>query len=132
MNDLIQRIVNSIIQQEGMSPQHTNPGNLRDCPWFLKISGGGRVYPIEPDEVSEPVKYAGGFWVPRSRAEGIAGAAHVVALHIAEGNSLAQLISIWAPPNENNTAAYIANVKAWAGIPNENLALWNYIIESPT
>ena len=133
MNDLIQRIVNAIIKQEGMSPEHTNPGNLRDCPWFPRcVNAKGepvRMYPVIDGYVAY-VHYAGGFWMPRSRAEGIAGAAHVVALHIAEGNSLAELISIWAPPSENNTAGYVANVKQWANIPNENLALWNYIQEA--
>jgi hypothetical protein len=129
MNDLIQRIVNAILRQEGMSPDHANPGNLRDCPWFPKNGLGKRQYINDP---SEPVQYAGGFWVPRSRAEGVAGAAHVVALHIAEGNSLTTLISIWAPASDsNNTQAYIANVQQWAGIPDVNLPLWNYILDLP-
>jgi hypothetical protein len=43
------------------------------------------------------------------------------------GQSLTQLISAWAPPSENNTAAYIANVKDWAQIPDENAPLWTYL-----
>jgi hypothetical protein len=111
MNDLIERLVNAIIRQEGMSPDYPNPGNLRGAPWRLNPT------------------ILHGFWVPNSRAEGVAGAAHVVALHIAEGNSLTQLISIWAPASDNNdTAAYIANVKAWASIPDETVPLWNFIV----
>jgi len=109
MNDLIQRITNAIIRQEGMAPAYSNPMNLRAAPW--------RVGPF----------IAGGFWRPATRAEGIAGGAHVVALRIAMGESLAELISAWAPPIENNTEAYIAHVKEWAAIPDENVPLWSYL-----
>lgn len=100
--------------------------------------GARRYYPT-PGQATvtvEFVAYANGFWLPRSRAEGVAGAAHVVALHIAEGDSLSQLIGGkpgyggWAPVSDGNkTAEYIANVKNWAGIPDEKLALWNYILD---
>ena len=111
MTDLIQRIVNAIIRQEGMAADYTNPGNLRGAPW--------RTDPL--------IQKA--FWRPATRMEGIAGAAHVVALHIAEGNSLAQLISIWAPASDGNkTSAYIEHVKEWAAIPDENDPLWNFIV----
>ncbi len=117
MNDLIQRITNAIFRQEGMGLDHQNPGNLRACPW------------LNGTEYGKITASAGGFWVPTSRAQGIAGAAHVVALHIAEGDSLRKLISIWAPPSENNTEAYIQHVAGWASIPNPDLPLWNYIQE---
>jgi hypothetical protein len=111
MNDLIQRIVNAIIRQEGMPAEYFNPGNLRAAPWLSRIT------------------IVGGFWNPVSRGQGIAGAAHVVALHIAEGNSLCQLIGIWAPPSDgNNTLAYIANVKEWAAIPDENAPLYTFLV----
>ena len=109
MNDLIQRLVNAIIRQEGMPVSYKNPGNLRAAPWLSKPT------------------ITGGFWSPDSRVEGVAGAAHVVALHVAEGNCLATLISIWAPPPKNPTAVYIANVKAWAAIPDEHVPLWTYL-----
>jgi hypothetical protein len=114
MNDLIQRITNAIFRQEGMPADYVNPGNLRGAPWLSRIT------------------LKGGFWLPASRKEGVAGAAHVVALHVAEGNTLTQLISIWAPPSDNNdTAAYIANVKNWAAIPDENTPLSEYIEDPP-
>ena len=135
MNDLIQRIVNAIFRQEGMPADYVNPGNLRDCPWFpithmpiAYMSKPPKLGPVRSYPDGTPVIVADGYWKPRTRAEGIAGAAHVVALHIAEGNTLAQLIAIWAPPRGNNpTAAYTANVKEWAGIPDENQPLWNYL-----
>jgi hypothetical protein len=110
MNDLIQRITNSIIRQEGMAKDFKNPGNLRAAHWL-----------------SRPV-IKNNFWQPISRNQGTAGAAHVVALRIAMGQSLTELISAWAPPGDGNpTKTYIANVKAWANIPDENIPLYNYI-----
>lgn len=135
MNDLVERIFNAIIRQEGMPSDHTNPGNLRDCPWFT-------LMPTQPNVVASrqrrypdgtPVKYENGFWVPRTRAEGIAGGGHVIHLHIAMGNTLAQAISSWAPPGDNNnTPAYIEHVKEWADIPDELQPLWNFIETVPT
>jgi|HubBroStandDraft_1064217.scaffolds.fasta_scaffold1458693_1 hypothetical protein len=53
----------------------------------------------------------------------------VVALRIAEGQSLSQLISAWAPASDGNaTGAYIANVAAWASIPDVDQPLWNFIL----
>jgi hypothetical protein len=112
MNDLIERLVNAIIRQEGMPSDYPNPGNLRRAPWLP----------------SSAVTYEHNFWKPISRSQGVAGAAHVVALHVAEGNTLMQLISIWAPASDgNDTKAYIQNVKNWASIPDENVPLWNFI-----
>ena len=110
VNDLIQRLVNAIIRQEGMSSTYPNPGNLRTAPWL-----------------SNP-KLKNGFWEPASRNEGVAGVAHVVALHIAEGNTLCELIANFAPQKDgNDTTRYILNVKMWAEILDENLPLYNFI-----
>ena len=118
MNDLVQRIVNAMIRQEGMSADYANPMNLRGAPWL-----------------SAPL-IQNGFWKPVSRAVGVAGGAHLVALHIAQGNSLTDFIAGhpgvyagFAPgADNNNTVTYIADVKQWAGIPDETLPLWNYIL----
>lgn len=93
-----------------MPTDYPNPGNLRAAPW--------RIAPtIEK-----------GFWKPATRKEGIAGAAHVVALRIARGETLTQLITAWAPPSDGNaTDAYIKNVKEWADIPLVNVPLWDYL-----
>ena len=110
MTDLIQRITEAIFRQEGMPPDYPNPGNLRGAPWS-----------------NSPI-IRNGFWQPHSRAEGIAGAAHVVALRIAMGQSLTTLISAWAPPSDhNNTLQYIANVKEWVAIKDEDAPLWDEI-----
>ena len=135
---LIQKIRAGIIRQEGNPITSTNPGGIRDCPWFpykaflYEFTQGtthnapsyqARAYPD-----GKQVQFAHGFWVPRTREEGIAGIDHCVALRIAEGQTLAQLITAWAPPSDHNqTADYIANLKQWAGIPDENMALWSYV-----
>ena len=112
MTDIIQRITEAIIRQEGMKPDSKNPGNLRGAPWFSKPT-------IE-----------NGFWVPPSREAGVAGIAHVVALRIAMGQSLTQLISSWAPSSDgNDTNAYITNVQKWCEIPSVTEPLWNFVLE---
>ncbi len=114
MENLIERITEAIMRQEGMGPAYKNPGNLRGAPWFAN------------PEITN------GFWQPLSRAQGVAGAAHVVALHIAKGDSLRKLLSGWAPPSDgNNTEQYIKNVAEWASIPSVDVPLWSYL-EIPT
>ena len=117
MNDLIQRIVNAIIRQEGEPVTAFNPGNLRGAPWLT-----------DPN-------IAGGFWVPSSRAEGVAGLAHLVALHIAEGNTLRDFIAGepgvyggFAPGSDGNKPdTYIADVMQWADIDDQDAPLSLYV-----
>ncbi len=110
MTDLIQKITEAIIRQEGEPIVALNPGNLRGAPWM--------THPT----------ITNGFWVPPSREAGIAGIAHVVALRIAMGQTLTQLISAWAPASDGNqTGTYITNVKNWCSIADANAPLWNYL-----
>ena len=128
MNDLVERIFNAILRQEGMPSDWTNPGNLVACPWFPYL--GPMDGPVLPQRYPDGtvVQFLDGFWNPPTRAIGIAGGGHCVALRIAEGQTLTQLISAWAPAADGNaTAIYIANVKAFASIPDENVPLWSYI-----
>jgi hypothetical protein len=123
---LLDSIVSAIVIQEGRPPLDTNPGDLRDCPWFPRSQPPATTRRTYPDGAGVSFKSLGKdgvFWDPRSRAEGLAGAYHVVALHIAELNSLAQLISDWAPPNENQTGVYLQNVMKWTGITNPSVPL---------
>ena len=118
MNDLIQRIVNAMLLQEGMSLTYSNPMNLRGAPWLTSPT------------------IAAGFWRPATRAEGVAGGAHLVALHIAQGNSVTDFIAGhpgvyagFAPGADGNKPdVYIANVCAWAGIPDATVPMWNFIL----
>jgi hypothetical protein len=116
MTDLIHKISCAIAAQEGfflpgtVAARNNNPGNLIDAPWL------------------ESPALHGGFWVAASIQEGQAGMMHLIALHVAEGNSLAQLIDIWAPAESgNNPAVYTRNVMAWTGITDPNAPLWNYL-----
>jgi hypothetical protein len=117
MNDLITRIVNAIIKQEGEPALADNPGNLRGAPWL-------------PNPI-----IVRGFWKPTSRAEGVSGLAHLVALHAAEGNTLTDFIAGhsgvyagFAPGADgNNDEIYISDVMKWAEVPDANQPLWNFI-----
>ncbi len=121
MNDLIQRIVLAMIRQEGMPADYPNPMNLRAAPWL-----------------SAPLIH-NDFWRPTSRAIGVAGGAHLVALHIAQGNTLTDFIAGhpgvyagFAPGADNNDpATYIAHVQAWAEITDATVPLWNFLIDPP-
>lgn len=122
MNDLIQRIVDAMIRQEGMDESYDNPMNLRGCPWLNPSSPFAQVM--------------AGFWRPGSRRIGVAGGAHLVSLHIAQANTLRDFIAGhpgvyagFAPGADHNKPnVYIANVAGWANIPDINLPLWNFIL----
>lgn len=144
MTDLIERIAAAIIRQEGMSPGHVNPGNLRDCPWFAGQPPLRAYDSIElvPQIISRrkypdgsPVVYqwrgsSGIFWVPGSRAEGEAAIRHCLWLRTAERESLRTALYAWAPPGDgNDSAAYVDNVKGWAGITDENAPLLSLLEE---
>ena len=45
--------------------------------------------------------------------QGITGLFRQVWMQVAEGQTLRQIINQWAPSNENNTSAYLANVAKW-------------------
>ena|SRR5665213_4097404 len=90
-----------------------NPGDLRLAPW-----------------VTHPV-LRGGFWRPKSLAEGIAGLYHQLALDIARGWTLRQLVYTYAPPSDNNpTAAYLSETLRRMGMaPTEaDTPLYNYLV----
>jgi hypothetical protein len=41
-----------------------------------------------------------------------------LATYLSRGwNTVEKIISHWAPPSENNTGSYIANVEKWSGVP---------------
>ena len=48
---------------------------------------------------------------------GICGAFRDVWAKVAKKETLRQMISVYAPPNENNTSEYLENVLAWTGLP---------------
>ena len=93
----------------GTPPErNNNPGDLRAAPW-----------------IDHPV-IEKGFWVASSRAAGIAGLYHQIALDVARGVSLRQLVYKWAPPTDgNNTENYLKETGRRTGITNFDVPLWN-------
>ena len=42
--------------------------------------------------------------------------------YLTEGcNTIEKIINRWAPPSENNTEKYIANVEKWSGVPKDKV-----------
>lgn len=83
--------------------RNNNPGNLRKS--ADKWQG---MAPTQPD--SDFVTFTAPEW-------GIRALAKVLKTYAGQGHvTVRQIISRWAPPSENNTAAYIASVAAHAGL----------------
>lgn len=83
------------------------------------VSNNGRNNPLN-------LRYAGqdgatnanGFAAFQTPEAGIAAAKNQFSINASRGiNTLSGLVSSWAPPNENDTAAYITNVSKATGIP---------------
>jgi hypothetical protein len=123
MNDLLFRLASAIATAEGffvegVVPQLDNsPGDLRAAPWLKNPA----------------LKH--GFWVARSVAEGVGGLYHQLALDIARGFTLRQLIYAWAPPNDaNRTENYLKETARRTGLPyltpeeaGKEQPLWDYL-----
>ena len=71
----------------------------------------------------------GGYWLATSLAQGLAGLEHLIALRIAQGDNLIQLIDTWAnsASDGNQPEAYIRDVLTWTGIPDAQAQLWDYL-----
>ena len=115
MDNLISKLASAIATAEGffvegsLPQRDNNPGDLRAAPWL--------VHPV--------VEH--GFWVARSLAEGTAGLCHQIALDIARGWTLRQLIAAWAPPSDGNkTDDYIRETCRRTGL-DADTPLWNYL-----
>ncbi len=99
MNPLAQ----AIARQEGFGipgnrpTRNNNPGNLRAS--SLAIG-----------------KDAGGFAIFASVADGWAALERQIGLDAGRGLNVAQFIAKHAPPSENDTSRYLANVLAWTGL----------------
>lgn len=107
MIDLIGKLASAIATAEGFFSEDpnviprrmNNPGNLRAAPWL-------------PNQKIEK-----GYWHADSIQQGTAGLYHQIALDIARGMTLRQLVSKWAPASDgNNTEAYIAETARRVGL----------------
>lgn len=115
---VVDAIAAGIQNQEGYYPgsvayRNNNPGNL--------------VFAGQPG--ASPG--AGGFAQFATYDQGLAAAKNQITLDATRGTdvngnptgTLAQLLSSWAPPSENNTAAYISGVSGFTGFdPNASLS----------
>jgi len=108
--EAVNAIAAAIQEQEGFYPgsrsyRNNNPGNL--------------VYAGQPGASRDPE----GFAVWSTYAAGLQGEKNQIVLDATRGSdvngnpivTLADLITSWAPPSQNNTAAYIAAVSASTG-----------------
>lgn len=89
-----------------------NPGDLRLAPW-----------------VQHPT-IVKGFWHPTTPAEGIAGLYHQLALDIARGQTLRQLVYTYAPPSDgNNSQNYLNETGRRMGIDSTEFdtPLWGFL-----
>lgn len=113
--DPIILICSAIATQEGaFSPGTTpsvrnNPGDIR---FFGQVGAtrpdGTSAGPIKPNE---PIAFF------KTKALGVTALYRQVWLMVAEGMTLRQLISAWAPEaDDNNTTAYLSNVALWTGL----------------
>lgn len=91
--------------------RNNNPGNLRKS--SVKWAG----------KVDNPLESA--FESFSTMAYGLRAAIRNANTHWTRGKkSIAQLVSIWAPPSENNTTAYVAAVAKAAGIASNVPFVW--------
>ena len=102
-------IVYAIATQEGELSSHTrnNPGNLRYSGQHGATRPDGYTGPVRADE---PVAQFD-TWVG-----GIIALYRQIWLQVAMGQTVRQIVSQFAPPNENDTAVYIADVAKWTGL----------------
>lgn len=87
--------------------ERNNPGNIR----FAKQLNASA--PGWDGKAPAPIATVSG------AAEGITLLFRQPWLQVAEGQTVAQIIAQWAPPNENNTSEYLKNVLAWTGLPSD-------------
>jgi len=114
MDSIISLIASAIASGEGffvngsLPQRDNNPGDLRAAPWL--------VHPVIVDD----------FWKASLLAQGIAGLYHQIALDIARGYTLRQLIEAWAPASDgNNTENYVNETARRTGL-DPDTPLWTF------
>lgn len=101
----------AIATQEGWFSPGTIP-KLRNNPGDIRYAG--QMNATAPGWNGKPPAPIATFKGP---AEGITGLYRQLWLQVANGQTVRQIIGQWAPPNENNTSAYLQNVLKWTGLP---------------
>lgn len=103
--------------QEGWFTPGTIPSILMN-PGDLQFAGQigacplrhGQYQPARPDR-GRPIAAF------KSVGLGVTALFRQLWLQVAEGQTVRQIIAQWAPPNENNTSAYLQDVLQWTGLP---------------
>jgi len=84
-----------------------NPGDLRFAKQLNASAPGWNGQGVAPIAT---------FTTPET---GITGIFRDVWAKVAQGLTVAQIISVWAPPNENDTSTYLQNVLDWTGLKSD-------------
>src|ERR1035437_8695742 len=114
-NDWIDVLFGALARQEGaFSPDPNTIPRRRNNPLDLRFAGqvgasapaGMQNKNIAPPPIAQF----------DTLAHGIAAGYRQLWADIARGDSLRKLIYSWAPPNENDTAGYLANVARWVAV----------------
>lgn len=106
----------AIATQEGWFVAGTIPATRRN-PGDLRYAG--QVGATRPDGTSGPVhpNTAEPIALFPSAAVGIAALYRQLWLQVAHGQTVRDIIRQWAPPNENNTGAYLSAVLSFTMLP---------------
>lgn len=112
----VESIVSAIARQEGWFDRSSLPFR-RNNPGDLRLAGqrGAHAPAGEPEVLGQAPPIA----QFNSAALGVTALYRQVWLQVADGQTLAQLIAQWAPPRENKTSVYLANVAGWTGLPTD-------------
>ena len=111
-NDWIDVLFGALARQEGAFSADPNAiPRRRNNPLDLRFAGqvGASVPPGLPASPPPIAQFD-------TLAHGIAAGYRQLWADIARGDSLRKLIYSWAPPNENDTARYLANVARWLAV----------------
>jgi hypothetical protein len=106
-----------------MKPTH--PVELLAC--AIATQEGWFTAGTMPSRLSNPgdIRFAGqanaqrdpsGFAKFSSGPAGITALFRQLWLQVSTGQTVREIVYAWAPPSENNTAAYLANVLKWTGL----------------
>src|SRR5665213_1508454 len=97
----IELLACAIATQEGWFGSPTNMPIVRNNPGDLRYAGQkGAVPPVKPNDIAT-------FSTP---ALGTAALFRQLWLQAASGQTVRQIVAQWAPPFENNTGVYLADV----------------------
>ncbi len=95
----------------GKTPSiRNNPGDIRYAQQVGATRPDGTAGPVHPN-TPEPIA------VFSSLPLGVSALYRQLWLQVAHGQTVRQIISSWAPANENDTSTYLENVLTWTELP---------------